>query len=412
MEDRYRMQREDLSRRMDVSGITAPEKSALDQEMKNISARYDTDKKAYDAAVKNVEDRQKLNEKMMKERLSYLKDRNDIRMRMAENPMTSDNFDKFRGEISKLEDKRMTEERAIRDDMMKLGSAMPAAYARPMFGRGNVETRRARWDARFDRMKNTLEARWNRANTAFQDRMKSYDERLSAANLTDVERQRIQNERTALQNRVDAAQKRYQEATQKLGERRAMENQRLQAREDYMNKRTELRKNMENGTVKYTDMTKYDDQVRALDAQYEQQETQYRDRIRSLEDMIPDDAGDPNWQQEAQQQWNQGVRNANATVDDAANAAINATTGTAAPMNRNVQMTADQARTVNAAAATSTALTGNPGVNRAVAATEADAAIARERAAHYRDGEREGLLERAKDKIVETYHDAVNYLTD
>lgn len=308
LQDTYQQERGGIENSLKAASIPELEKTALKENMTALSAKLDSDKKAYEQAVKNLDERVKLTEKAMDDRLSYLKERNDIRVRMADNPMSQENYDKYRTEIGQLEDRRINGEQKIRNQMMNLGSAVPAAFRETPWTKGNMETRKARVDSNFENAMADIENRWQAEEAGFKNSLDAFDKQLAAGGLAEEQRQGVLEEKSKIQEEYEAARKSFEEALRSLDVRREAEQKRLIERSRYMTQRRELQSGRDASGRKMVSADKIDAQVRALDGKWADQEKIYR----RTDTELPEPSSIRGNRQAADDATRQTVRNANA----------------------------------------------------------------------------------------------------
>ena len=342
-------QRESLAAQIERSATDADRKT-LEQRVADTMRKLESEKKSYEESLKNLDERRKLAERALDERYAYIKDRNAIRVRMAEQPMNSENFDGFRDEIGKLEERRIESEREIRNQMTELGAAMPAAYRQVPWYKGNLEARKVRWSGRFDAMRKNLDAGWKELEQQYQNELTELDQRLNASGVSEADRMKIQEQQKTLQDNQKQAEANYATAIKELDQHRQAAEQNLSARENYMSERDKIRNGLNSDKASYNDIARYHGQLRDLDNRWDSQERQFRDRQRQFQAGYPAAVGSA------------GTQPASGTA-----------AGRTSP-SRN-------------AAAGQDGASGNPGVVKRA-------------------------YESAKDAVVDTYRDAVHYLTD
>ncbi|MCD8350676.1 MAG: hypothetical protein LUC93_08720 [Planctomycetaceae bacterium] len=401
---RYADRRADLNRQLSPADLAPDEHQNLDTQLAALDRRYSQAKEAYNQALQNLDEREKLAERAVDERMAYLKDRNDIRVKMTEAAATEENFANFRDQIAQLEERRIMEERDIRNQMLSLAGTMPSSYRGNRFETGNMQRRMSRSLGRIDNMRENIQAKWQSRQNDFNEQIRVLDQRLGADNLSDLDRAKINEEKAKVQQELAAAEERFNRATAALDERRDLEQKRMTARADYMNKRRQLRDNLNAESMDYDDMVQYEQQLAALDLEFANQEKEYRASARPLASLMPADAADENWQDRMQASWERGVQRIDAEpVPPAVRQAAEARVDQVMPP-----------VTQTSAATTVTTVGGVPTAYPTPAnVTAANAAAARRNAAvrtNRHDGD--GVWQSMKDAIRDTYHDAVNYLTD
>ncbi len=397
-DSRYSERRADLNRQLSAADLAPADHQNLDTQVSALDRRYAQAREAYNQALQNLDEREKLAEEAVNQRMAYLRDRNNIRVQMTEADVTEENFANFRDQIAQLEERRIMEERDMRNHMMSLATAMPSNYRGNRFESGNMQRRMSRTLGRIDNMKENLQAKWQSRQNNLNEQIRVLDQRLGADNLSDLDRAKINEEKAKVQQELAAAEERFNRATAALDERRDREEKRMTARAEYIQKRRQLRENLDAENMDYEDMVQYEQQLAALDTEFAKQEKEFRTSARPLASLMPADAADENWQDRMQASWERGLQRIQSepippAVRQAAESRVDAV------MPPVTQTSA--ATTVTTAGGVTT-----------VRPTPATAAAARRNAAVRNRNDGTGVWQSMKDAIRETYQDAVNYLSD
>lgn len=417
-DENYRNQLAALDKERTGAGTAELKKGAEDR-IARLNERHAAEKAAYQAAVNNVEERQKLVQQAMDERLSYLESRNDIRLSMAKQPMTEETFDKYRTEIAKLEERRISGERGISDKLANLAGAVSPAYRMATVDATNPALRRARVADRIDGMKSEIQNRWNAVQAKLNSEADAVVQKLMSNDLTPAERTRLEYERASLNKRMAESQDRMMMAVEKLEGKKALEEKRMAARTEYIAKRNALRDGFKMDTAQYNDVEDFEKRLSDLDSEYARQEQEYFEKMRGIDGaVIPGmspitgvmpNQGDADWNTEAVSAPKKTAMAAMAVNDTEPDpgkvlgGAVNqgAAANAASPANA-VNRVNDRERAATANTVTNTA-------------TGSNSRILRE---EYRE-DRESVGEEVKDAwhsfrnaVVGGYHRAVDYLTD
>lgn len=298
-----------VAQRLSSDTLTPEQKAKLEAEKKTLDERIAAMSKAYDQAIKLADQRKDLLEKAHAERIAYLHDREAIRARMAKAEASPEALREFRNQISQLEDKRMTEERAIRDQLTQLGTALPVDYRPETLDAEDSSTLRERSLARFDAIKDRMDKTWKEMEANYDKRIAEAKESLSNAGLGDAGKQAAQERIKDMEARKEAGKRQYDNAVQVMAERRKQAESLVNLRVNYMGERQKLMEGIENNQAGYEDVKRYEDQLRQLDAKYDAQIRDMRGRMKPLGAIIPpaatDDRGD-----RLDSEWEKGVREA------------------------------------------------------------------------------------------------------
>lgn len=339
------------------TAIAESEKTTLKSQLQKLKERLAADKKAYGEAVDNVKQRLELSEKALADRMSYLKRRSELRGRLvaASASPTADAMDAFRQEMAKLEERRIDAEREARDEISGLAAAMPTAFRAPPWVGSDIESRRARWNARFDRMRETLETDMENEKTKYQNEILELERRLTEGDLGEEERRQIENVIQTKKNESAAISRDYETTLSNLQERRKMEGRRLAGRARYIAERNRLSDRMHSSAGEGVGAI-IEKRIRELDDKWERRESQYR---RNMTAQPAETTGD-------------AVTTVRAVISVADAGAGNAAVAT------------------DATKRTGTAERRDPGFAEDV----------------------EAAYDAVKNAVVDSYHDAVHYLTD
>lgn len=307
---RIAAQREQLNHRLSDSSLTIADRSSLEKQLGNFDAMKEREDKIYNEAVSAFNDRSDIIEQAYKERLAYIEDRNDIRINMAETPITRDNIGQFRSDVAKLEERRINEEKAIRDKLMTATDKVPNVYRVSVYTVNMDPERQNRSSTRMDGMKNRLESRYNRELQELQDRKTVLQERMSTTSLTKQEKNNIQSLINSIDSQIASKKERYENAVQKLDDRVATDREMMSNRAAYMKQREQLMQNLNEKNASYDDIIKYETELNALDSNWDKQMNEYRTKMRSFRGIMPTDSDSRQWRDRAQQDWQRGVQDA------------------------------------------------------------------------------------------------------
>ncbi len=327
--------------RLSANNLSDAEKNTLQERKNSLQERLDTAQEANDKVADAIAKRRDLVEEAEESRLDYLQKRNDIRVKMAADSLDADAMEDLRKQVSDLEQERMNREKELRDQAVALDREIPrgmnmrrggmmrdgTGMARGVEGAGRRMDRAVN---RADRMANHLETRMNRQQAMIDRRLESINSRLGEANLSDADKQQYEKMRSDLQAQRQRIQQAYQEGKQRLQERSAADQEYMKKRSEYYAKRDALMRNMNAEDVQYEDMTRYDTELQRLDAQWDAEERQYRESQQPLRNLLPEvdttDAG-----QMTDDNWERGVRRAEREAredfDPAAQRAVEEETG-------------------------------------------------------------------------------------
>lgn len=259
--------------------IAQQEKAGLETQLRELNDQISAGKKVYREAMDNVAERRHITEKALEERMSYLKERNDLRNRMSAVSASTSGYDTFREEIGKLEEKRIGVERDARDKIASLVSAMPAAYTASPWDKSDIESRRARWTERFEKMRKDLETSMTNEKSKYQGEIQALEQRLTAANLSTDDRQQIQNAIDAKKNESVAVQRDFEQTMDSLEDRRKIEGRRLAGLARYLAERRTLRDQMHTAYGPAAESGAYETKIRDLDAKWDRRESEYRKSV-------------------------------------------------------------------------------------------------------------------------------------
>ncbi|MCD8245180.1 MAG: hypothetical protein LUD38_15585, partial [Parabacteroides sp.] len=314
--DRIASQQAEMNRRLADSSLTITDRSALEKELGNTDALKERQDTLYNQAVAAYNDRRDIIEQAYKERLAYIEDRNDIRVNMAETPVTADNIGDFRTRVASLEERRINEEKAIRDKMMSASNKVPSVYRVSVYSVDMDNDRPSRSSSRVDNMKRSLDSRWNREQQELQNRKTSLQERLNSSDTTDQEKQQLQSLINSLDEQLASKKQRYENAVQKMQERKALDQQMMSGRMAYQQKRQDLMQKLNATNVTYDDIIQYETQLNALDSDWDKQMKDYRSKMRSFSGIMSSDGDNRQWRSQAQSDWQRGVQDAERRADE------------------------------------------------------------------------------------------------
>lgn len=417
-DENYRGQLASLEKDRDASGLSSERKKTLEERIARLNERHSAERESYRTALKNVDERQKLMRQAMDDRMSYLESRNDIRLDMAKQPMTEESFDKYRGEIARLEERRISGERDIRDKLASLVGSMPSAYRVASVHAMDPQMRRERVVGRIDGMKSAIENNWKATQARLNGEADAIVQKLMASDLTEAERKRLESERASLNKRMGEAQEHMARAVEKLEGRKALEEKRMAATAEYVAKRNALRDGFKLDTAQYNDVDDFEKRLADLDKEFARQEQEYFEQIRGIDGAVlpgaspmKDDTPNPSAEavKAADRVGSMAAMAVNDTEPDPGKPA-----GGAPTANRSAAVV-----TVNRANAPVGASAGDRGVSTIIVAeTPSGQPVSRVVRGEYRE-EREnfgeevkGAWETVKEKVADSYHRAVDYLRD
>lgn len=285
--ERFDGQRSEIEARLSAAGITADERKALEARLSSLKEGYKNQETDYKNAIRNISERRDLFESAMSNRRAYLKDRNAIRVRMAKTPMNDDNFDAYRADIGKLEERRIENERVARDKLLSLNDGMPDGFRVTPWQSGNMEARKDRILGRLDEMRKNIESSWAVERDNYQAGLEKLDAMLNDGSYGSADRARFEESRKTLSEELKKSEERYRTNMKALDERRGQEETRLEARARYMTERSGLLNSLTSGSVGYGDVAKYNEALRALDAKWAEKEREYRSDLRPLGSILP-----------------------------------------------------------------------------------------------------------------------------
>jgi hypothetical protein len=303
-------QREQLNHRLADASLTIADRTSLEKQLGNFDALKEREDKIYSEAVSAFDDRRDIIEQAYKERLAYVEDRNDIRINMAETPVTRDNIGQFRSDVAKLEERRINEEKAIRDKLMSVSDKVPNVYRVTVYNVNTGPERQSRSTSRMDSMKSRLESRYNRELQELQDRKTNLQERMNISNISDQEKTNMQSLIDSIDSQIANKKERYENAVKKLDDRSAMDQEMMSARADYMKQREQLMQSLNEKNASYDDIIKYETELNTLDSNWDKQMNEYRTKMRSFRGIMPSDGDSRQWRARAQQDWQRGVQDA------------------------------------------------------------------------------------------------------
>ncbi len=310
VDDRVMQQRAAIVDQLAGANLTEEQRRNLEAQRDALEERIQKRSEEYDNAIKMLDERRKITEKAMDQRLAYLKDRNDLRVRIADSDVSGENLAKFRDEINQLEEKRLNDEREVRNELVALQEQTPATMRRSnWFSRAvdnHRERRMSRLDSRVERLKNQYEEQKKRMDEQIADTERRLnDQNLSAADRADLETQINQ-----LKRMRENHEKRQQEMLEKTAKRREVEEARLNARQEYLTKRTALMDQTQANNVSYEDIQKYNQQIADLDNEWDAQDRQFRSDMEPLSALLPDSTRTAGWEQRSEENWQSTVREA------------------------------------------------------------------------------------------------------
>ncbi len=410
----YNRHMEDVRNQLSVANISEERRAELDRQIARDQQLMDQDRRSYEAAIANLDERQQLAERALSERQAYLNDRNNIRVRMSREPMTAENRDTYRNDISALEERRIEAERDIRANMMRLNNTMPADFQVSPYLKSDMKSRGERITQRYNKMKERLSSRWEAAEQNYNREIAAIDAQLQGEGVDAATRDQLNERKDSLQRRLAASKERVDKATRRIDERLEAEQKRINARANYLSRRAALQESLAESDGNYNDMASYEQQLRALDTELSKQEREYRNSIKPLGDVVTADADSDGWDSDrAEQVWNQQMQNISADVratmanQTMPNQTLTETSARAAGM-----AATRTAPTAGIATGTAAATADAMAANNAARTNAVQAQRTTNAAINNQVGEPKSTWARMRESIVDSYRDAVNYLAD
>ena len=340
------------------ASLSADAKKAFESRIAALDSATKADAEAYDQALKSLGERRSLMEKALDDRQSYLKDRNALRSKLAEKPNDAAALESFRKDIGALEDKRMAQERDLRGKLSALRDQIPSRVHAALFSSVDFEGRADRLMNRIDAMRGNLQTRRDRQDKNLRDQIASVDNTLLDNTLAEEARTHLSEQRALLQSEAAAAKLRFDRAIAALEQRKTAEQRRVADRKAFVERRRDLMTQLDKQEPGSVSLDRLNAEIANLDNDFASKEREFSGTLR-----MPPMAG----------LFSSDDSSVDGIVSDA-----------------DIQASWDS------------------GVKKTLGATaEAGRKIAFRTA---REGE--SAWESFKDKVSETYHDAVDYLTD